>query len=396
MSEKRESDFRPAAGAPRCGKILLIISEDWFALSHFKPLMRALVKIGDRVVIATNPSGRRTELEALGLEVVDFDLRRSSLDPLEQARVVRRLAGLIDREKADVVHVVALQMMVIAALALSLTPSPRAVFHLTGLGFLGSQGKATAILRRIALLALGRGLRRPGTWLLAENRDDVAVLKAGGADAGQHVTILGGAGIDPELFPLLPEPTEVPPVAAFVGRLIRSKGLDVLAEAARLLKARRTPLSIELYGRADTGNREAFPPEVIDRWQRDGLFTWHGHVADVRAVWARAAFAILPTPTREGLPRALLEAFACGRPAVATDVPGCRHLVRHEREGLLVRPGSARDLADALERLATNADVRRRLGSGARARVLDGFTEADVMAAVTGVYARLLQAAGRS
>jgi glycosyltransferase involved in cell wall biosynthesis len=101
----------------------------------------------------------------------------------------------------------------------------------------------------------------------------------------------------------------------------------------------------------------------------------------------------VPSRGGEGLPRALLEAAATGRPLIVSDVPGCRHFVRHEREGLIVPAGDAAALAAAIERLVTDRVLARRLGANARARLLDGFTERHVAEAVIAAYRRLLQPA---
>ncbi len=376
--------------AKRYKKILICITEDWFALSHFQPLMRTLVELADEVVIATRSSGRMLEIEALGCRTVDFDFRRSSLHPLAQADVVRRLSRLVTAEKPDVVHAIAMQVMVVASMVTRISRAPHTVLHLTGLGFLGiSEGRAARLIRPLALRLLARTLRRSGSWLLAENPDDVAFLRDGGADPGNRVTILGGAGIDEMEFPALPLPANAIPVAAFVGRMIRSKGVHVLIEAQRLLAERGVPLQVSLYGKTDEDNPEGVPRTEIERWTRQHGVVWHGHVSDIRNVWAGADIAVLPAITREGLPRSVLEAAASARPLVVTDVPGCRHVVRRDVEGLIVPPGDAVALADALSRLATDPALRKSMGANARERVLGGFTIAHVTAGIRDAYARL-------
>ncbi len=374
----------------RYRKILVCITEDWFALSHFKPLLRTLASLSDEVVVACRSSGRMGEIEALGCRTVDFDFHRSSLKPLTQANVVRRLSTLLAIEKPDVVHAIAMQVLVVVAIATRPARVPHVVLHLTGLGFLGiSDGIAARLIRPLALGELGRTLRATGNWLLAENPDDVAFLRAGGADAGERLTILGGAGIDEDEYPAVPPPRNAVPVAAFVGRMIRSKGVDVLVEAQQLLARRGIPLAVALYGKTDDDNPGGVPRAEIEAWARRGGVTWHGHVSDIAQVWARADIAVLPAITREGLPRAVLEAAASARPLVVTDVPGCRHFVRDGTEGLIVPPSDAAALADALARLASDRPLRERMGAAARERVLAGFTIVHVEAGVRDAYARL-------
>lgn len=371
-------------------KILVCITEDWFALSHFKPLLATLAETAGEVVVACRSSGRMEEIEALGCRTVDFDFRRSSLRPAAQADVVRRLSALIRSERPDVVHAIAMQVLVVSSIATRLARVPHVMLHLTGLGFLGiSEGLAARLIRPVALHELARTLRAPGNWLLAENPDDVAFLREGGADAGERLTILGGAGIDEREYPAQPLPANPVPVAAFVGRMIRSKGVDVLVAAQRILTQRGVALEVALYGKTDEDNPEAVPRSDLEAWARQGGVTWHGHVSDVREVWVRSDIAVLPAITREGLPRSVLEAAASARPLVVTDVPGCRHVVRRDIDGLIVPPADAEALAGALARLAGDAEMRARMGASARQRVLDGFTIAHVQAGIRKAYAKL-------
>ncbi len=371
-------------------KILVCITEDWFALSHFKPLLGTLTSISDEVVVACRSSGRMAEIEALGCRTVGFDFRRSSLLPWTQADVVRRLSHLIEAERPDVVHAIAMQVLVVTSIATRIRPVPHVVLHLTGLGFLGiSEGLAARMIRPLAMRQLASTLRLEGSWLLAENPDDVAFLRDGGADPGDSLTILGGAGIDETEFPAQPPTGNAVPVAAFVGRMIRSKGVDVLVAAQQELTRRGCALAVALYGKTDDDNPAGVPREEIEGWTRQGGVTWHGHVADVRQVWASADIAVLPAVTREGLPRSVLEAASSARPLVVTDVPGCRHVVRHGIDGLIVPPADPIALADALARIAIDPALRARMGAAARERVLAGFTVAHVQDGIREAYGRL-------
>jgi glycosyltransferase involved in cell wall biosynthesis len=152
---------------------------------------------------------------------------------------------------------------------------------------------------------------------------------------------------------------------------------------------------LELYGRSDEGNPDAVPAEAIAQWCAASGARWQGHVDDVRQVWKSADFYVLAARGGEGLPRALLEAAACARPLIVTDVPGCRHFVRHGLEGLLVKPDDVGGLADALARLAHDPELRQRMGAAARLRLLHGFTEAHVMQALRAAYVAMLGAPRR-
>lgn len=175
--------------------------------------------------------------------------------------------------------------------------------------------------------------------------------------------------------------------------MVRSNGIDVLVQAFAALRNRGVPLQLELYGRSDAENPEAVPSQSLTTWCDQADAVWRGHVADVAGIWRRTDIFVLAWRGGEGLPRALIEAAACGRPLVVTDVPGDRDFVRYGVEGLLVPPDDPESLAEALARLASEADLRWAMGLAARQRFLSGYTETHVQHvqhAVLHTYRRLL------
>jgi glycosyltransferase involved in cell wall biosynthesis len=366
-------------GSKLCGKVALFITEDWFALSHFRPLITVLAEIAESVVVVTRSTGRLGDIKALGVRVIDFDFRREANNPVSGARLVWALSGILKSEQPDVAHLIAMKPIILAGLAVKLAGVPHVVVHFTGQGLVGVTTRPILRFYRLGILrVLASLLRKPSSYLLVENPDDLAMLRMNGADPGARFAILGGAGVDPDLLPPLQPPEDVVPVAAFVGRMIRSKGVDLLMQAYDLLVSKGVRLQLDLYGATDVGNPEAIQPETIERWcQRSGA-RWHGQVEDVVGVWRRSDFFVLASRGGEGLPRALLEAAACARPLVVTDVPGNRHFVRNGVEGLLVPPDDVVALVAAIQQLATNKMLRLRMGEMARRRLLSGYTELHV------------------
>ncbi len=203
--------------------------------------------------------------------------------------------------------------------------------------------------------------------------------------------MIGGAGVDPAAYRPQPLPPMPPLRVALVARMLWSKGIDVAVEAVRLARTQRAPVELDLYGAPDPSNRRAIAEATLRDWSRDGV-AWHGPTTDVAAVWASHHVACLPSRGGEGLPRTLLEAAACGRALVASDVPGCRSLVRDGVEGLLVPADDAPALAQALVRLSRDPALVAGLGTAARARIeAGGFTEAAVTEAVCALWRDLLE-----
>jgi glycosyltransferase involved in cell wall biosynthesis len=372
---------------------VLLVTEDWFALSHFRPLIAVLKTVAESLVVVTRSSGRLEEIEALGARVINFDFHRSSINPMREAPLVRALAKILKAESPDVIHMTAMKPIVFGGLAGQLAGVPHMVVHVTGLGLMGvTSNRLLRLYRGVILRLVGSMARKSSSLLLVENPDDLAMLRNVKGCPSLRYAILGGAGVDPEAYPALAPPENPIPVAAYVGRLIKSKGVSILMEAYDLLIARGQRLQLGLFGESDDGNLEAVHSKTISAWCAQSGARWHGHVTNIVDVWRHADFLVLPSLGGEGMPRSLLEAAACARPVIVTDVSGSRHFVRAGIEGLIVPPQDVGALASALGRMAADRKSRESMGAAARLRLLHGYTEAHVKFTYLTSYKSLLGA----
>ncbi len=236
-----------------------------------------------------------------------------------------------------------------------------------------------------------RGIATRDTRYLFENEDDPKRLGFDPTDP--RVTLVGGAGIDPDLYRPIPLPPLPPLRVAVVARMLWSKGVDLAVEAVRLARERGAAVELSLFGVPDPSNPKSIPEDTLRSWNMEPGITWDGATQDVSQVWRENHVCLLPSRGGEGLPRTLLEGAACGRAIVTTDVPGCRTLVRDGLEGRVVPVNDAPALADALVALASDPETVIRMGAAARTRVLTGFTERDVMETVKGLYLSLFDPA---
>jgi glycosyltransferase involved in cell wall biosynthesis len=372
-------------------KLVFVVTEDWFFVSHFLPMLRAAAEMGLEAVVVTRVRDHRLPIEQGGARVIPLDAERRSLNPMAAGYAAGRLAAILRAEKPDIVHCIALRAILVGGAAAVMAGVPRRVYALTGLGFLGARDDFIGRGARTALRALIRGpLQTAHTHFLFENPDDPRLL---GLDpAHERVTIVGGAGVDPETLRPAPLPPQPPLKVALVARMLWSKGIDLAVEAARLARSRGHAVELSLYGIPDPSNPKAIPEEKLRAWSTEPGIAWHGVTRDVAAVWREHHVCCLPSRGGEGLPRTLLEGAACGRAIVTTDVPGCRALVRDGIEGFVMRPNDPAALADAFSRLAEDPTLVARLGEAARARISNGFTERHVMEAVKRLYGGLLTA----
>jgi glycosyltransferase involved in cell wall biosynthesis len=368
--------------------LVFVVTEDWFFASHFLPMAKAARELGLDVAVVTRVRSHKDVIEATGARVIPLEAERRSLNPMAAGYAAGQLASILKDEKADLVHCIALKSILVGGFAATMAGVGRRVYALTGSGFLGARKDTVGRLSQRAVRLLVRGLESSRTRYLFENSDDPRLLSLEPADS--RVTIVGGAGIDPDALQPEPLPSQPPLKVAVVARMLWSKGIDVAVEAVRAARAQGAAVELSLYGAPDPSNPKAIPEETLKAWNAEPGISWHGATRDIAAVWREHHVACLPSRGGEGLPRTLLEAGACRRALVTTDVPGCRTLVRDGVEGRLVPPGDAASLAETLTSLAGQPDLVARMGEAARARVLDGFTERDVMESVKELYASIL------
>jgi len=374
------------APAPR---LLYVVTEDWYFLSHRLPMARAARDAGFEVHVATRVVDGRAKIEAEGFTVHPVPFARGKTSLGASLRTIASLRAVQREVKPAVTHHVAVQASVLGSLAAIGLPGGR-VNALTGFGytFIANTLKAR-VLRAIIGGLLRFLLNRPDAVALVQNPDDRQALATIGI-APDRIRLIPGSGVDAERLRPMPEPAG-PPVAAFVGRLLADKGIHTLIGAQRLLRARGAKVELLIAGTPDPANPASVSLQEAEAWNQEPGISWLGHVTDIAGLWARASIAVLPS-RREGLPMSLLEAAACGRPMVATDVPGCREVALPGQTGLLVPADDAPALANAIETMANSAELRARYGAAARQLVEERFAAVAIGRQTVELYRSLVKA----
>jgi glycosyltransferase involved in cell wall biosynthesis len=382
---------RPA-GRPR---LLFLVTEDWYFCSHRLPIARAARDAGFAVTVATRVAAHGEAIRAEGFDLVPLRMERANSNPLREIAALAEIIRVYRRVRPDIVHHVAVKPALVGSLAARLARVPRVVNAIAGLGFVyASRSLKARILRPCISLGFRVLLNGRRSRVIVQNPDDRRLLIENRLVAPERLTVIKGSGVDLAHFHPAPEPAvgpAAPPVAALVSRMIWDKGIGVLVEAARLLKARGVALEIVLAGRPDPQNPVSIAEDQLRAWHDEGIVEWVGFCDDVAGLWARSHIAVLPSWYGEGVPKSLLEAAASARPLVAADGPGLREVVQNGATGILVPPRDAGALADALQRLAEDAALRRRLGQAARALAEREFGEDTVIQETLAVYRSLLK-----
>lgn len=378
--------IKAAVMAPR---ILYVVTEDWYFLSHRLPMARAAKAAGYEVHVAARIKDGRAQIEREGFTAHPLDWSRGSLSLADSFAAVRQLRALYRELEPEVVHNVALKPVLLGTIAGLGFGETAMVNSLTGMGALFVDGGGSSMFtRKVVELALGRLLRRAKGCTVVQNPNDRDFLRDLGIPADK-IAIIAGSGVDLQKYQALPEPP--PPVtAAFVGRMLRHKGVMTLIEAFRRATEDGAQLRLLLAGDCDRENPGSLAPEQLREFASLYGIVWLGHVTDVREVWAQAHFAVQPSRGGEGLPKSLLEAAACGRAMIATDVPGCREIAIPGETGFLVPVDDAAALAKAMLQLAGDAGLRMRFGKAARHLTETKFSSRAIGRETVALYDRLI------
>jgi glycosyltransferase involved in cell wall biosynthesis len=267
--------------------------------------------------------------------------------------------------RPDLVHVVTLKSVLYGGIASRLAGVPALVAAISGLGYVFIQGSGSRhLLKRLALLLYRLALGQRHSRVIFQNAADRDVLLDAHAVRPEQVVMVRGSGVDLEKFSPTPWP-DGPVTIAMATRLLHDKGVREFVDAARLSASRGDGLRWRLAGSLDPENPASVGAHELQAWQAEGVIDYVGECTDVAAFYGAAHIVTLPS-YREGLPKSLIEAAACGRPIVTTDVPGCRDAIEPGVTGLLVPARDAQALANAVQRLAANPELRERMGAAGR------------------------------
>jgi glycosyltransferase involved in cell wall biosynthesis len=376
--------------SPLAGVRFLFLLLDWDDFRRNRlALARALRDLGAGVAVMMDTSGM-PEGVADGFRIIPWSVARGSLNPVTELRSLAQVVAAYRRYQPDLAHHFALKPVVYGGIAARLSRGVVYANTVTGLGmaFTSRSWKAPFLRRLIlVLLRLAAGHRR--ARIICQNRDDLEVLSRAGAAGPDRSVVIRGSGVDLETYVPVPEPGGAP-VVLYAGRMMREKGVEDFAAAARELRARGVSARFVLVGKPDPAHRSSVGEETLQAWSAAGEVEWWGARADMAAVIGAAAVVCLPSWYGEGLPKVLLEAGACGKAMVATDVPGCRELVIDGETGILVPPRDPAALAGALARVLCDPELRRVLGTNARRAAETEFGADRVVRETLAVYEELL------
>lgn len=384
------ADAFQATGRPAARRILFFLNNPAFLMSHRLPLALAARDAGFEVHVATPDGPTVADIVAHGLHHHVVPLSRSGTNPWVEARSLLAFLRLLRHLRPDLVHTITIKAVLYGGIASRIAGVPAFVAAISGLGYVFMRPGRFDPLRQAALWLYRLALGHRNSRVIFQNANDRDVLlQARAIRAGQAVMIRG-SGVDLQQFS--PQPFGPPPITVVMAsRLLRDKGVMEYIEAAGLSASRGAGLRWVLAGSVDPGNPASITQTELDGWVRTRTIEYVGECQDVAALYASAHVVVLPS-YREGLPKSLVEAAACGRPVVTTDVPGCRDAIIPGESGVLVPARDAQALAEAVMALAVDEATRQRMGLQGRRLAEHDFGIQSIVQSHLGMYRTLLGA----
>jgi glycosyltransferase involved in cell wall biosynthesis len=368
-------------------KIILFANTDWYLYNFRLGLIKELRARGHEIILLSPPGDHHERLKEQGFRWLPFPLSRQGINPVNEIQTFVRLVRIYRQIRPDIVHHFTIKPVIYGSCAAHLLRVSGIINSITGLGHLFiDPGFITRILRLIAKWLYRFSLR--STQIIFENPEDRNIFIQHKFARTEQTHLILGTGVDVEKFQPTKKSNEIP-LVLFSSRLLATKGLIEFVDAIRILNKKGRKARFAIAGTPDPGNPASIPQGQLDSWRHESLAELWGWQDDMPAALTKTDIFCLPS-YREGVPNALLEACASGLPIVTTDVPGCRDVVKHGVNGLLVPPRDANALADALETLITNPALRSTMGKAGRQISIEKFSLSNIISQNMTVYDRVI------
>lgn len=351
-------------------KVLIITNHSYMLYRFRLELIQALMREHE-VVLCMPFVGHEEDFQALGLRCIETDVDRRGINPVTDGKLFAAYRRILKAERPDLVITYSIKPNIYGALACSLLGIPCCA-NVQGLGTAFQRKGLAAFVTLLYKLAF-----RKVQTVFFENEGNAAIFREKGILTAERQTVLPGAGINLEAYPLTPYPEHEGIHFLYLGRIMREKGMNELFDAMRRLHRQYgNQVLLELVGFFEDEYKEQ-----VTQLASEGIAVFHGFQSEPQPYYAGADCVVLPS-YHEGMSNVLLEAAAMGRPVITSDIPGCREAVEDGVSGYLCRVKDADSLYEQMCRMVeTDPDRRRTMGLAGRAKMEREFEKNAVVAA---------------
>jgi glycosyltransferase involved in cell wall biosynthesis len=346
-------------------KLLLVINEDRFFLSHRTRVAENAKKNGWDVTLVTKDTGKRDVIEKMGFRFLELPVNPTGMNPREEMKTLKFLYKLYKENPDAVIHQVGLKNMLWGGLASRLTKTKGVVYAVSGLGTLFGESKRGLVSRTICRF-LKFAMNKNKVTVIFQNHDDEDLFIKYKLVKKQKIVFIKGSGVDLDEYGFTPAPDNSVIKIIFTARMLREKGVIDLVEAAEILRPEYEGRITFLLCGGLSANPSALKKEEIEALADGKYIQWLGHCNNVADLLKESDIMCFPSYYREGVPRSLIEASSIGRPIVTTDSVGCRDTVVDGVNGFIVPKHSPEKIAEALKKLIDDKTLRERMGKESR------------------------------
>lgn len=367
--------------------VLLIVNSPKFFLSHWLGIALASRAMNMDIQIATRyEDGEIEKIESYGFKVHIIPLSRSGLNFISEFYLLLKLIKIIRQVRPSTVHLITIKPVIYGGIASRICRIPNVVAAVTGLGYVFlNKGKSSVLLRSIVKFLYKISLSYRKVTVVFENNEDRSNFIILGIIKEKRCVVVDGAGVDLNSYPHLPDPPK-PVKIIFASRLLKDKGILELLESIEACMTLNVEAEFVIAGDLDSENPASLTEEECHSMQRLENLRYLGYRNDIPKLFSESHVVVLPS-YREGLPKVLIEAAACGRAVITTDVPGCKHAIVPNVTGLLVEVRNSTSLTNAIINLVNDDAKRIRFGMAARKLAEEKYSLERISEKYVGLYA---------
>lgn len=369
-------------------KIIFLVNTDSFLVSHRLPIADKMLKSGYEVHIATEFSKYKDMLIKKGFKVHNINFNRNSMNLLRSLFVLFQIIHLIFKLKPDILHLISLKPIIFGGLVTFIFPIKLLVFSITGLGSMFIENSFFYKIRLFFFTFLYRIVfLNSNLKVILQNNDDLKYLASKAKLNKNKVVMIKGSGVNLNDY----KPSKIPkkfPIILMASRLIKDKGVVEFIKAAKYLKKKKFKGEFYLVGDVDFNNPSAVSKNLISLNHKKKILRYFKYRIDISKFIKKSTIVVLPS-YREGFPKILMEAAACGRPIITTNVPGCKDAIINNKTGILVPPKNYKALGDAINKLSQDKKKIEKFASEARKYAIANFSIKDVISKHILIYKKL-------
>ena len=346
--------------------LLFILNEPTYFISHRLPIAIAARDAGYEIHVATGAKIAPPRINEEGFSYHPLPLSRSGRNIISELISLVAIYRLMRRIKPDIVHLVTIKPVIYGSIAARFARVPAVVAAVSGLGYAFiDQYLEAKFLRKIISHLYRVAFRHKNLKVIFQNDDDKNTLIQLKAVKEDQSVLIRGSGVDLTQYNYYPEPNTSLPIIVMAARLLRDKGVAEYVEAAKILRSKGVKARFWLAGNPDPGNPSSIDENQLNTWIKNKDIEYIGYCQNISHLFSQVNLVVLPS-YREGLPRVLAEAAACGRAVITTDVPGCRAAIIPDKTGLLVEVKNTLSLTTAIHKLLFDNILRNSMGSEGR------------------------------